>query len=107
MTAATPVGWISKSQGGLAEPLPSALPGGSMGFNRNIIIQADVDRFMDPGKRNPKTLTANPPGGFVPAFAPAQAAQVGAAPAGGAAVAGGAAPAGAAAVAAGGAVAAT
>jgi hypothetical protein len=78
-----------------------------MGFNRNIIIQADVDRYLDPGKRNPKTLTANPPGGFVPALAPAQAAQVGAAPAGGAAVAGGAAPAGAAAVAAGGAVAAT
>src|SRR5580704_17279462 len=113
MTAATPVAWISKSKGGLADPLPSALPGGSMGFNRNIIIQADVDRYLDPGKRNPKTLTANPPGGFVPALAPAQPAQVGAAPAdgaapaGGAAVAGGAAPAGAAAVAAGGAVAAT
>ena len=83
-----------------------------MGFNRNIIIQADVDRYLDPGKRNPKTLTANPPGGFVAALAPAQAAQVGAAPAGGAALAGraapagSAAPAGAAAVAAGGAVAA-
>jgi hypothetical protein len=71
-----------------------------MGFNRNIIIQADVDRYLDPGKRNPKTLTANPPGGFVPALAPAQAAQVGAAPAG-------AAPEGGAAVAPGGAVAAT
>src|ERR1700683_1753657 len=83
MTAATPVAWISKSQGGLAGPLPSALPGGSMGFNRNIIIQADVDRYMDPGRRNPKTLTANPPSGFVPALAPANTAQGGAAPAGG------------------------
>jgi hypothetical protein len=71
-----------------------------MGFNRNIIIQADVDRYLDPGKRNPKTLTANPPGGFVPALAPAQAAQVGAAPAG-------AAPEGGAAVASGGAAVAT
>jgi hypothetical protein len=71
-----------------------------MGFNRNIIIQADVDRYLDPGKRNPKTLTANPPGGFVPALAPAQAAQVGAAPAG-------AAPEGGAAVAPGGAAVAT
>jgi hypothetical protein len=33
----------------------------SMRFNRNIIIQADVDRYMDPGRSNPKTLTANPP----------------------------------------------
>jgi hypothetical protein len=55
-----------------------------MGFNRNIIIQADVDRYMDPGRRNPKTLTANPPSGFVPALAPAQTAQPEAAPAGGA-----------------------
>src|ERR1700691_1745109 len=54
-----------------------------MGFNRNIIIQADVDRYMDPGRRNPKTLTANPPGGLVPALARAQTAQAGAAPAGG------------------------
>ena len=54
-----------------------------MGFNRNIIIQADVDRYMDPGRRNPKTLTANPPGGLVPALARAQMAQAGAAPAGG------------------------
>jgi hypothetical protein len=53
-----------------------------MGFNRNIIIRADVDRYLDPGKRNPKTLTANPPSGFVPALVPAQTAQVGAAPAG-------------------------
>jgi hypothetical protein len=57
-----------------------------MGFNRNILIQTDVDRYLDPGRRNPKTLTANPPGGFVPASAPAQTAQVGAAPAGGVAV---------------------
>jgi hypothetical protein len=65
-----------------------------MGFNRNIIIRADVDRYLDPGKRNPKTLTANPPSGFVPALVPAQTAQVGAAPAGAAPA--GAAPAGAA-----------
>ena len=83
-----------------------------MGFNRNIIIQADVDRYLDPGKRNPKTLTANPPGGFVPALVPEQAAQVGAAPdgaapAGGGAPGGGVAEAGGATVAAGGAVAAT
>jgi hypothetical protein len=54
-----------------------------MGFNRNIIIQADVDRYMDPGRRNPKTLTASPPSGMVPALAPAHTAQAGAAPAGG------------------------
>jgi hypothetical protein len=54
-----------------------------MGFNRNIIIQADVDRYMDPGRRNPKTLTANPPSGFVPALAAAHTAQAEAAPAGG------------------------
>jgi hypothetical protein len=53
-----------------------------MGFNRNIIIQADVDRYMDPGRRNPKTLTANPPSGFVPALAAAHTAQAEAAPAG-------------------------
>jgi hypothetical protein len=74
-----------------------------MGFNRNIIIQADVDRYLDPGKRNPKTLTANPPGGFVPALAPAQAAQVGAAPAGAAPEGGAAVASGGAAVASGGA----
>ena len=54
-----------------------------MGFNRNIIIQADVDRYMDPGRRNPKTLTANPPSGFVPALAAAHTVQAEAAPAGG------------------------
>ncbi len=54
-----------------------------MGFNRNIIIQADVERYMDPGRRNPKTLTANPPSGFVPALASAHTAQAEAAPAGG------------------------
>src|ERR1700685_258801 len=54
-----------------------------MGFNRNIIIQADVDRYMDPDRRNPKTLTANPPGGLVPALAREQPAQAGAAPAAG------------------------
>jgi hypothetical protein len=55
-----------------------------MGFNRNIIIQADVDRYMDPGRRNPKSLTANPPSGFVPALAHVQTAQAETAPAGGA-----------------------
>jgi hypothetical protein len=38
----------------------------SMGFKRSIIIQADVDRYMDPGRRNPKTLTANPPAATAP-----------------------------------------
>jgi hypothetical protein len=70
-----------------------------MGFNRNIIIQADIDRYLDPGKRNPKTLTANPPGGFVPALVPAQTAQAGAAPADGAVAGVGAAPPGGAAAA--------
>ncbi len=37
-----------------------------MGFNRNIIIQSDVDRYMDPARRNPKTLTANPPAATAP-----------------------------------------
>jgi hypothetical protein len=58
-------------------------------FNRNIIIQADIDRLMDPDRKNPKTLTTNPPSGFVPTLAPAAAAQAGAAPAGGAAAGGG------------------
>jgi hypothetical protein len=44
-----------------------------MVFNRNIIIQEDIKRLMDPGLSNPKTLTANPPSGFVPASAPAGA----------------------------------
>jgi hypothetical protein len=44
-----------------------------MGFNRNIIIQADINRLMNPGQSNPQTLTANPPSGFVPATAPAGA----------------------------------
>ena len=56
-----------------------------MGFNRNIFIQADIDRYLDPGRRNPKTLTTNPPSGFVPASMLAQTAQVAAAPAGAAA----------------------
>lgn len=55
-----------------------------MGFNRNIIIQADIDKLMDPERRNPKTLTANPPAGLVRTLAPAAAVQVAAAPAGGA-----------------------
>jgi hypothetical protein len=58
-----------------------------MGFNRNIFIQADIDRYMDPGKRNPKSLTASPPSGFVPALAHAPAVQAAAAPAAGAAAA--------------------
>jgi hypothetical protein len=57
-----------------------------MRFNRNIIIQADIDRLMDPTKKNPKTLTASPPSGFVPALVPADAARAGAAPPGAAPV---------------------
>ncbi len=60
-----------------------------MRFNRNIIIQADIDRLLDPNRKNPKTLTTNPPSGVVPTLAPAAAAQAGAAPAGGAAAGGG------------------
>jgi hypothetical protein len=62
-----------------------------MRFNRNVIIQADIERLLDPGRKNPKTLSANPPGGFAPTSAPAAAAHTGAVPAG-AAPAGGAHP---------------
>src|SRR5438105_3622545 len=41
-----------------------------MRFNRNIIIQADVDCLMDP-----KTMTESPPSGFVPTLMPVIAAQ--------------------------------
>lgn len=66
---------------------------GSMRFNRNIIIQDDIERLLDPGRKNPKTLTANPPSGFVPTSAHAAAAPGGGAPAGAAPAAGGAKPA--------------
>jgi hypothetical protein len=46
-----------------------------MRFNRNIIIQADVDCLMDPNSRNPKTMTESPPSGFVPTLMPVTAAQ--------------------------------
>jgi hypothetical protein len=52
-----------------------------MRFNRNIIIQADIDRLMDPASTDPKTLAAEPPSGYVPSGALAQPAQGGAAPA--------------------------
>ncbi len=32
-----------------------------MGFNRNIIIQDDIKKWLDPNSPNPKTMTANPP----------------------------------------------
>jgi hypothetical protein len=64
-----------------------------MGFNRNIIMAEDIDRLMNPAQRNPKTLTANPPSGFVPALAPAAAAVAVGAGVGPAAGAGGAGPA--------------
>ena len=51
-----------------------------MRFNRNIIIRADVDRLMDPGRTDPKTLTAKPPSGYVPGLALAQLPQGGAPP---------------------------
>lgn len=60
-----------------------------MRFNRNIIIQADIDKLLDPNSRNPKSLTANPPSGSIPTLAPAVAALAGAAPPGGAAAGGG------------------
>jgi hypothetical protein len=59
-----------------------------MRFNRNVIIQADIERLLDPDRKNPKTLSANPPSGFAPTSAPAAAhaggVPAGAAPAGGA-----------------------
>ena len=61
-----------------------------MGFNRNIIIQADVDRLMDPNGGNPRTLTASPPSGFIPTLTQAGAVPAGAAVAGVAAGEGGA-----------------
>jgi hypothetical protein len=30
-------------------------------FNRDIIIQSDVDKYLDPTQRNPKTLSGGPP----------------------------------------------
>lgn len=46
-----------------------------MRFNRNIIIQDDIESLLDPERKNPKTLTAYPPSGFIPTPAPAGAAQ--------------------------------
>jgi len=40
-----------------------------MGFNRNIILQADVDRLMNPHRPNPQTLVESPPSGFIPTLA--------------------------------------
>jgi hypothetical protein len=47
-----------------------------MGFNRNIIIQDDIKRLMNPDQKNPVTLTANPPSGIVPTQVSARAATV-------------------------------
>jgi hypothetical protein len=47
-----------------------------MRFNRNIIIQADVDRLMDVASADPKTLAAQPPSGYVPSLAPAAASAI-------------------------------
>jgi hypothetical protein len=47
-----------------------------MGFNRNIIIQDDMKRLMDPDQKNPVTLTANPPSGIVPTRMSARTAAV-------------------------------
>jgi hypothetical protein len=58
-----------------------------MRLNRNIITQADVSALLDPTKSSPKTLTRNPPAGFVAAIAPA-AEQTGAVSAATAATAG-------------------
>ena len=43
-----------------------------MGFNRNIIIQQDIDRLVDPNLPDPVTLTASPPSGYVATVAPAR-----------------------------------
>ena len=42
-------------------------------FNRNIIIQADVNRLMNPDRPNPQTLVEGPPGGFIPTLMPTPA----------------------------------
>jgi hypothetical protein len=65
-----------------------------MRFNRNIIIQDDIHRLLDPTRKNPKTLTTNPPSGFAPTPASAAAvravaAQAGTSPASGAEAGGG------------------
>jgi hypothetical protein len=57
-----------------------------MGFNRNIILQDDVDRLMNLNRANPQSLTESPPSGFIPtlmpALAPAAPAAAGAGPGG-------------------------
>ena len=62
-----------------------------MRFNRNIIIQADIERLKDPSRSNPKTLAASPPSGFVRTLAPAPAVPAAAVVGGGAGDAGAAA----------------
>ena len=47
-----------------------------MGVNRNIIIEDDMKRLMNPDQKNPVTLTANPPSGIVPTRVSARAAAV-------------------------------
>lgn len=65
-----------------------------MRFNRNIILQDDIHRLLDPSRKNPKTLTTNPPSGFAPTPASAAAvravaAQAGTSPTSGAEAGGG------------------
>ena len=36
-----------------------------MGFNHNILIKADIQRWLDPDEKNPLTLSDNPPAGLV------------------------------------------
>ena len=66
----SPEGWGLDASGRLVKASPASpmaflrkATGMSMGFNRNIITQADIDRLMDPNTGNPKTLTAKPPAG--------------------------------------------
>jgi hypothetical protein len=56
-----------------------------MGFNHNIMTEADIQRWLDPDAKNPLTLTDNPPGGLVaPRAATAPANVAAGAPAAGA-----------------------
>jgi hypothetical protein len=47
-----------------------------VGFHRNIIVQADLDN-LNSQKDTSKTLTENPPSGFVPALSPDGSEQAG------------------------------
>ena len=53
-----------------------------MGFNRNIMVRADIQRWLDPEAKNPVTMTDDPPGGLVTPRAATVPAPAGPAPGG-------------------------